>query len=307
MTNPRIVSLLPSATEIVCALGFGDQLVGRSHECDFPARVGDLPILTESKLDCEGLSYEVDARVRAIVQEGLSVYRVLGERLQSLAPDVIVTQAHCEVCAVNVKQVEEAVCEFLGSRPEVVALEPNGLPEVWSGIEDVARAAGAPEKGTALVADLRARMAAVAKVAQAQTSRPSLAYIEWVEPLMAGGNWMPELIEMAGGQNLFGVAGEHSPWITWDELMGADPDVVLVAPCGFDIDRTREDVAVVEDRPEWRDLRAVREGSVYLADGHQYFNRPGPRLVESLEIIAEILHPETFQPRHKGRGWVPSP
>ena len=307
MTDARIVSLLPSATEIVCALGFGEQLVGRSHECDFPAGVSSLPILTESKLDCEGLSYEVDARVRAIVQEGLSVYRVLGERLQSLAPDVIVTQAHCEVCAVNVKQVEEAVCELLDSRPVVVALEPKGLPEVWDGMMDVARAAGAPERGTALVAELKARMAAVAEVAQAQTARPSLAYIEWVDPLMAGGNWMPELIEMAGGENLFGVAGEHSPWITWDELAEADPDVILVEPCGFDIERTREDVATVVDKPEWRSLRAVREGAVYLADGHQYFNRPGPRLVESLEIIAEILHPRTFQPRHKGRGWIPLP
>ncbi len=307
MTNARIVSLLPSATEIVFALGFGDQLVGRSHECDFPAGVGDLPILTESKLDCEGLSYEVDARVRAIVQEGLSVYRVLGERLQSLAPDVIVTQAHCEVCAVNVKQVEEAVCELLGSRPKVVALEPKGLSEVWEGMEDVAKAAGAPEKGTALVADLKARMVEISDVAQAQLSRPSLAYIEWVDPLMAGGNWMPELIEMAGGENLFGVAGEHSPWINWDQLVDADPDVILVAPCGFDIDRTRKDVASVADKPEWRGLRAVRGGNVYLGDGHQYFNRPGPRLVESLEIIAEILYPEKIQPRHEGRGWIRLP
>lgn len=307
MTDARIISLLPSATEIVCALGFGDQLVGRSHECDFPAGVSDLPILTESKLDCEGLSYEVDARVRAIVQEGLSVYRVLGERLQSLAPDVIVTQAHCEVCAVNVKQVEEAVCELLDSRPKVVALEPKGLPEVWEGMADVAQAAGAPEKGRALVARLKDRMAEIADVAQAQASRPSLAYIEWVDPLMAGGNWMPELIEMAGGENLFGVAGEHSPWITWDQLMDADPDVILVAPCGFDIDRTRDDIASVAEKPEWRGLRAVRGGDVYLGDGHQYFNRPGPRLVESLEIIAEILHPEKIQPRHEGHGWIRLP
>ncbi len=307
MSAERIVSLLPSATEIVCALGLEDRLVGRSHECDFPASVGRLPVLTESKLDCDGLSYEVDARVRAIVQEGLSVYRVFGERLQTLAPDVIVTQAHCEVCAVNVDQVEEAVCEFLDSRPQVVALEPKGLPEVWSGMEDVARAAGALELGADVIAALRARMAAIAAVARGRTARPSLAYIEWVDPLMAGGNWMPELIEMAAGVNLLGVAGEHSPWITWDELGEADPDVILVAPCGFDIERTRADVAAVAGKPEWRGLRAVREGRVYLADGHQYFNRPGPRLVESLEILTEILHPQAFQPRHRGRGWTPLP
>ncbi len=299
----RIVSLIASATEIVCALGFEEQLVARSHECDYPASVQRLPVCTQPKFDPDGTSYEIDQRVKAIVQEGLSVYRVDGEKLRDLEPDVIVTQAHCEVCAVSLREVDRAVCTWLRTCPLLVALTPNALADVWSSIERVASALQAPERGERTIQQLRARMNAIAERTRALADWPTVAFIEWIDPLMAGGNWMPELIEMAGGVNLFGVAGTHSPWMTWDELCEADPDVLLVAPCGFDLARTRREIPALWTRPEWPSLNAVRAGRVFLADGNQYFNRPGPRIVESLEILAEILHPEVFAFGHVGTGW----
>lgn len=300
---PRIVSLIASATEIVCALGFEDHLVGRSHECDYPESVRSLPICTQPKFDPDGASYEIDQRVKAIVQEGLSVYRVDGEKLRDLEPDVIVTQSHCEVCAVSLRDVERAVCAWLRSCPQLLSLAPNGLADVWTSIEQVADALKVPDRGVEAIRRLQARMRAIAERARGLAHRPSVACIEWIDPLMAAGNWMPELVEMAGGVNRFGVAGTHSPWMTWEQLREADPEVLVLMPCGFDIARTRRDLPVLASKPEWPRLRAVRDGGVFLADGNQYFNRPGPRLVESLEILAELLHPEMFAFGHEGTGW----
>ena len=304
---PRVVSLIASATEIVCALGFEEQLVGRSHECDFPESVKRLPVCTEPKFDVEGSSYEIDQRVKAVLQEGLSVYRVDADLLRQLRPDVIVTQSHCEVCAVSQRDVENAVSDWLGARPKVVSLAPNALADVWDSIRQVAAALGAEGRGEQLVQTLQQRMSVIAERARALPDRPTVAFVEWIDPLMAGGNWVPELIEMAGGVNLFGEAGKHSPWMTWEELRDRDPDVIFVAPCGFDLARTRREMAALTGRPGWRETRAVRGGRVYLADGNQYFNRPGPRLVESLEILAEVLHPEAFGFGHEGAGWQSLP
>jgi iron complex transport system substrate-binding protein len=300
---PRIVSLIASATEIVCALGFENHLVGRSHECDFPPSVKRLPICTEPKFNVEGSSYEIDQRVKAIVQEGLSVYRVDGERLRELEPDVIVTQAQCEVCAVSLRDVERAVCSWLQACPRLVSLSPNALADVWDSIEQVAEALAVPERGTELVRRLWERMATVSDRIRRVDERPTVACIEWIEPLMAAGNWMPELVERAGGINLFGEAGKHAPWMTWEQLCERDPDVLVLLPCGFDIARTRQDLPLLANRPEWPRLRAVQSGRVFLMDGNQFFNRPGPRLVESLEILAEVLHPDVFAFGHEGTGW----
>ena len=300
---PRIVSLIASSTEIVCALGFGDQLVGRSHECDFPPWVQRLPVCTGPKFATDGTSYEIDQRVKAILAEGLSVYRVDAERLRALAPDVIVTQSQCEVCAVSLRDVEQAVCEWIESRPRIVSLEPYALADVWRDIATVATALGAAQRGVELVTRLRGRIEKIVEPARGLRERPSVAVVEWIDPLMAAGNWMPELVEMAGGVNLFGEAGKHSPWMTIEDLADRDPDWILVIPCGFDLERTRADMPALAARPEWMRLRAVRERRVVLGDGNQYFNRPGPRLVESLEILAEILHPEAFQFGHRGSGW----
>ncbi len=300
----RIISLIASATEIVCALGFESLMVGRSHECDFPASIKHLPVCTSPKFQVEGLSYEIDQRVKAILQEALSVYRVDAELLEKLQPTHIITQSQCEVCAVSLKDVEQAVCQFTSSRPVIVSLEPNALADVWADIRNVSQALGASERGEQAVTELQKRMNDIATRAQSAEHHPTVAYIEWIDPLMAGGNWMPELIEMAGGVNLFGEAGKHSPWMSWDELVAKDPDIIFISPCGFDIPRTLEETHLLANKPAWNILRAVKANRVFVADGNQYFNRPGPRLVESLEILAETLHPELFHFGHENEGFL---
>jgi iron complex transport system substrate-binding protein len=302
----RIVSLLPSLTEIVWALGLGDRLVGRSHECDHPASVSQLPRCTEPSFEPTGTSGEIDASVRTRVERGLSVYRVDADRLAALAPDLVLTQDHCAVCAASLADVERAVCEWVGGTPQVVSVAPSTLAGVWESIATVANACGVAERGRELAAALTDRITAVGERAGALTPKPTVATVEWLEPLMTGGNWMPELVALAGGRNLFGRTGAHSPWTTWEELRAADPDTIVVVPCGFDLARTRAELALLTDHPEFAELRAARSGRVALADGNAYFNRPGPRLVDSLEILAEMLHPEHFDFGHRGRGWEPA-
>lgn len=303
MAIDRIVSLLPSSTEIVCALGFRDKLVGRSHECDYPPGVEELPVCTEPKVDLSGTSYQIDQKVKAVLEQATAVYRVFPDVLDKVRPDVVVTQSQCDVCAVSMKEVEEAVCTLVGSRPQLVSLEPNSLGDIWQDFRKVARALNVPERGEHLVGHCKGRMEQIAQRAAKLQTRPRVATIEWIEPPMAGGNWMPTLVEMAGAENLFGKAGEHSPWLEWQDLMEADPDYIFILPCGFGIARTEAEMAALVARKGWNQLRAVRHGRVYLTDGHHYFNRPGPRVVESLEILAEILHPETFDFGHQGIGW----
>ena len=307
MTNAqpkRVVSLIASATEIVCALGARDLLVGRSHECDFPPDVTHLPALTEPKFPVTGTSYDIDSRVKAILQEGLSVYRVDAEKLEALRPDIIVTQDHCEVCAVSLKDVEAALCTWGGRHVEIVSLKPNAVADIWEDINKVARALGREREGERVVEQLKARMARIAEQSGAAQTRPRGAMIEWIDPLMVGGNWMLELVEMAGAENLFGAVGQPSPWLDWGQIVVADPDVMLVHPCGFNMARTLEEMPLLEHRPHWRELKAVERDRIFVADGNQYFNRPGPRIVESLEILAEICHPELFPSRYEGKGWM---
>ncbi len=307
METPRIVSLIASSTEIVCALGFQDQLVGRSHECDYPAAVTSLPVCTSPKFNVYGTSYEIDQRVKAVLQEALSVYRVDAATLEQLQPTHIITQSQCEVCAVSLKDVEEAVCHLVSSNPQIVSLEPNALADVWDDIRKVGAALQADDRAIQFIEEAQSRMQQVAQQARAAYHRPTVACIEWIEPLMAAGNWMPELVEMAGGVNLFGQAGKHSPWMTWEELVKQDPAIIFVTPCGFDIARTVEEMHWLADKADWSSLTAVRNGRVFVADGNQYFNRPGPRLVESLEILAEVVHPEIFSFGHEGGGWIRFP
>ncbi|HUN58485.1 MAG TPA: cobalamin-binding protein [Candidatus Binataceae bacterium] len=299
----RIVSLLPSATEIVCALGFENALVGRSHECDFPPAVTRLPSLTTPKFNPEGSSAEVNERVLTILRDALAVYRVDANQLRDLQPDVIVTQSQCDVCAVSMRDVEDAVAQWTGTRPTIVSLAPYALADIFTDIERVATALGVAKRGREVTQHLRSRMDGIAKQAHTITTRPRLAIVEWIDPLMAAGNWMPELVAMAGGQNLFGRASEHSPWMKFDELAAADPEVILLCPCGFNMDRTLEELPALTRHPAWPQLQALRSHQIFIADGNQYFNRPGPRIAESLEILAEILHPEAFSFGHQGYGW----
>ena len=301
--GPRVVSLLSSATEITVALGQGEALVGRSHECDYPSWVMDLPPCSEPVIDVAAKSRLIDASVKELIAQALSVYRVDGDKLRDLRPDVILTQTQCEVCAVTPRDVAAAVESMTGVDARIVSLRPDALADVWADIDRVAEALGVPDAGGRLIADLKARMASVATRAAGAGRRPRVACIEWIDPLMAAGNWMPELVDMAGGENLLGAAGEHSPWLELDALCVADPDVILVLPCGFDMARSRAEMPALTGRAAWSGLRAVRSGEVYLTDGNQYFNRPGPRLAESLEILAEIFHPDVFDFGHGGTGW----
>jgi len=297
---PRIVSLIASATEIVDALGQFDNLVGRSHECDYPERVLGLPVCTRPRIPVDGSSREIDRLVKEAARTSVSIYDVFEDMIERLEPTHIVTQIQCEVCAVSLRDVERAVARGMKSRPQIVSLQPNSLADIWDDFRRVAYALGMPERGEEVVSALEARIGALASGGE---PRPRVACIEWIEPLMAAGNWTPELISLAGGINLFGEAGKHSPWMTWEQLEAADPDVIVIAPCGFDLERTGQEMYWLTDRPGWRGLRAVRTGRVYLADGNQYFNRPGPRVVETLEILTEILWGECRHDHRCSEAW----
>ena len=306
MTTPRVVSLLPGGTEIVCALGFRDALVGRSHECDFPAGLGKLPVLTASAFAGAGKSAEIDRDIRGLVEDGLSIYKVDAERLRALEPDLIVTQDQCEVCAVPLSAVETALQAWTGTSPTVVSLVSAGFEEVWADFRRIAAAIDAAPASEALIAGLTARTEGIAARAAALDKRPRVACIEWIDPLMATGNWIPELVALAGGEDLFGVPGGHAPMLDAADLVAADPDIIVIMPCGFGLERAATEMAALEDQAFWASLRAVREGRTVLADANHYFSRPGPRLVDSLEILAEILYPDVFNFGHSGTGWRPA-
>jgi iron complex transport system substrate-binding protein len=313
----RIVSLIPSATEIIAALGYGDCLVGRSHECDEPAAVRDLPACTSPAIDTSAESGEIHRQVRqAMDQAGgegpaaaaaLSIYEVDPSLLEALAPDLIVTQSQCAVCAVSEAQVQQAVEQMVTSQPRVVACEPGRLDDIWSDIDRIATALGDRPAGQTLVRRLEDEIQAIADRARTGAERPRVGCLEWLDPLMGCGNWMPELIAMAGGVSVLGQAGEHAQWLTWSQLDETDLDRLIAVPCGFDLERAEAELEAKLYEDRWQRLAPVRAGQLYAADGHQFFNRPGPRLVESLMILAEMIHPELFAPDHKDQAWRPQP
>jgi iron complex transport system substrate-binding protein len=280
LAMPRIVTMIASATEIVCALGCENDLVARSHECDYPQSVQRLPVCTAPRFDVHGSSLEIDQRVKSLAGEETSIYRVDAEMLKELRPDVIITQAHCEVCAVSEKDVETALATYLPSPPggegspwpKIVSLSPNNLAEVWQSIRNVADALKVSNRGTRLVDQLECRVAQIASKAAALEKRPTVACLEWLDPLMAAGNWVPELVNFAGGENLFGNAGKHSPWTTWEQLAERDPDIVVALPCGFDLAKTRSEMAGLKQHPVWNNLKAVRNQRV--RDGWQSIFQP---------------------------------
>jgi iron complex transport system substrate-binding protein len=285
---PRIVSLIASATEIACALGQRKNLVGRSHECDYPEAVRALPVCTRPRIDVAAGSREIDRLVKEGARTAVSIYDVFDDVIERLDPTHILTQIQCEVCAPSLRDVELAMARGMKGQPEIVSLQPDSLGGIWEDIRRVAHALGIPERGERLLQSLQAQIRAIGL--GRPSIRPTVACIEWMEPLMAAGNWTPELVELAGGINLFGEAGRHSPWMTWEQLAAADPGVLVIAPCGFDLARTEQEMYWMTGRPGWSELRAVKTGRVYLADGNQYFNRPGPRVVETLRMLAEMLH-----------------
>lgn len=301
----NIVSLLPNATEIVDQLGYGQHLVGSSHECDHPEWVQDLPACTQTKILPEGSSREIDANVQNLVQQGLSVYEVNGDLLKKLEPDIIITQMQCELCAASPEDVENAVSQYLDYQPQVVTLAPNNLQDVWEDFHKIGRALGDEAKSQELEDRIKTQMAHIAEKAAEIPGNPKVAMVEWIDPLMMGGNWIPKLVEYASGFNLFTREGEHSPMLNFEDLKEADPDKIIITPCGFDLKHTKEELPSLTEREDWQQLRAVKNKEVYLADGHQYFNRSGPRLLETLEILAEILHPNYFDFNHRKKAWEP--
>jgi iron complex transport system substrate-binding protein len=287
----RIASLLPSATEILCALGLTDRIVGVSHECDYPPEIVGRPVLTEPKLDPRGSSAEIDAAVRRLVRDGLSVYRIREDELRAARPDLIVTQEQCEVCAVSFNEVEQAVRRLLDGPASIVSLKPNRLDDVIGDFARVAAAAGVSEAGTRLVTESRARLERIRARLRHARSRPRVACIEWLEPLMLAGNWIPEMVALGGGVYDLVESGAHSPTTTWEALAAAAPDVVILMPCGFSLEQTRRELPRLTARPEWQALPAVRNRRAYAADGNAYLNRPGPRIIDSAELLAGLIQP----------------
>lgn len=294
----RVVSLLASGTEIVCALGAGEWLVGRSHECDNPPWVKELPECTRPAFDVSRPSGWIDAEVRRRLKEGLPLYHVDRDLIDSLKPDLLVAQAHCEVCAVTPRDVERAGCVVAG---RVLALEAGTVSGIFEGVTAVGRAIGRASVATELVNDMRSRIAEV-KHAVKDFPSPTVIMLEWTDPIFAMGNWGPELVDAANGRLLLGERGAHSRAIDWERVRNADPDWLVVAPCGFDLDRARREIPTLEALPGWFELRAVRQGRVVLADGNRYFNRSGTTIVETVEILAEILHGRPAG--HEGSAWV---
>ena len=300
----RVVSLIPAATDIVASLGCGDRLVARSHECDWPPEVTRLPVCTRSKLDLECTSAQIDREVKALVGQALSIYEIDAPLLAALEPDLIITQSQCHVCAVSLDDVEAAVGRLVRSAPRIVSLAPANLADILQDVARVAEALEVSSRGTTLVRSLQERMQAIAGSFATAEPRSRVACLEWIDPLMGSGNWIPELVEIAGGVPLLGTAGRHSEWISMPALASANPDVIVMMPCGFGIERTTREMGPLDRDPQWRALAAVRNHECYIADGHHYFNRPGPRLVESAEILSEILHPRAGKRHHEGSGWI---
>lgn len=291
-TVPRIVSLLPSATELVCALGLEHALVGISHECDHPPGVAGLPRVTHTRIAHDASSLEIDRQVREELAGSKALYGLDLARLRELAPTLLVTQSLCDVCAVGADEVDAALCRLPGS-PRLFNLQPERLADIFDCIRGLGDAAGVPAAAAALQASLAARVEAVRRRSAgiAPAGRPRVALVEWLAPWFDAGHWNPELVELAGGVPVCGRVGEPSTTLEWATLRALDPDVLFIACCGFGVDRALLDLPLVRALPGWDLLRAVRAGRVYVTDGNAYFNRPGPRIVDSLEILAHALHP----------------
>jgi iron complex transport system substrate-binding protein len=300
----RIVSLLPSATEIVCALGFKDSLVGRSHECDYPPQIKTLPILTATHFAVEGSSLEIDRQVKTLVEKGLSLYKVDTKKLAELKPDLIVTQSQCDVCAVSEKELEAALSDWVGKPAQIVSLQPDSVEAIWEDFRKVGRALGDESRAEKLISQIQREISQTKEKIPSSKESPKVLCLEWIDPPMSAGNWMPELVEMAGGNNLLSEVGKHSPYRTWEDILRAQPEIILIMPCGFDIMRSKKEMGLLVSQPNWHELPAVRQDCVFITDGNQYFNRPGPRLLDSFHILTEIFYPEIFPPRYRDKGWV---
>lgn len=304
MPNDRIVSLLPSATEIICSLGLEKNLVGRSHECDYPASVKHLPVCTVANFPDNLGSAAIDLKIKEIMADALSVYTVKNETLIALAPDVIITQDQCEVCAVSLADVELALENHLYKKAHIISLRPNSVGDIFSDIGNIANQLNVAQAGADLLELLNERLEIIRHKLKFVESRPTVACIEWLDPLMISGNWIPELVNIAGGTPVLVSNGQRSAYVNWDEIRQQDPEVIIVMPCGFAIERTLKEIEGFMQLPGFTGMQAIKNNRLYIADGNQYFNRPGPRVVDSVEIIAELLRPKQFAFGYEGSGWI---
>ena len=303
----RIVTLLPSATEIVCELGLGSHLVGVTHECDYPPFVKSLPKVTQTLIPHDASSQDIDALVRERLKTQRALYTLDMPTLERLAPDLIVTQALCDVCAVAEAEVTAAACSLPG-RPQVVNLEPMRLSEVFDCIRLVGEAADVPRKAVEVIERLQRRVNVVAERTERIADRPKGILLEWIDPPFCSGHWSPELVRLAGGTELVGREGKASRTTAWELILEAAPEWLMAACCGFDVTRTLQDLPILAKYPAFRDLPCVRSDRVFVTDGNAYFSRPGPRLVDSLEILSHALHPEVHplpEGLNAARTWRP--
>jgi iron complex transport system substrate-binding protein len=299
----RIASLLPSATEILFAIGAGEDVVGVTHECDHPAPARRLPHLTSSAIDHDGQACAaIDRHIRSALHAGSSIYRLDEELLASLSPDLIVTQELCEVCAVGYAEVERAARRLPTAVP-VLSLEPTSLEDIAATVEAVGRAAGREARAAKVAAEMRARVAAV-DARPRPSAVPSVVCIEWTEPMMAGGHWVPEMVRVAGGRDPMGREGQPSHYVGWDEVVSSEPEVMVLMPCGFGLDQTMAVAAEVTSRVGFEALPCGRSKRLVAVDGSGYFNRPGPRIIDGLEMLAAIIRAQPGDPLPPGAAWV---
>ena len=297
----RIISLISSATEIVSSLQCMNSLVGISHECDYPKSIKKLPVCSEPRFDINGKSIEIDQNIKSLLQEALSIYRVKEDTIRSLKPDIIITQSQCDVCAVSIKDVRIAIEQAIGINPEIISLSPTCLEDVWNDILELGIVLEKESIAKDIVENIKSDISIISK--RNKNKDPvSVGCIEWIEPLMFAGNWVPEIIQIVGGISLFGVVGEHSNWSKYEELYQHDPDKIIFMPCGYNMNKTEAELSNLTHDVRWKSLKAVKANEVYLTDGNQYFNRPGPRLLDSIKVMDDIINNKNVY-NFKNYGW----
>ena len=297
----RIISLISSATEIIYSLGCSDLLVGISHECDYPKTIVDLPVCSEPRFNVDGSSLEVDNEVKSLLQEALSIYRIKEDEISQLKPDLIITQSQCNVCAVSLDDVQNSLKKILKINPQIISLEPNNLNDVWMDIKKLGNKLNKNLAADNIINSINNEIVHLKKHNQNKIN-VNVACIEWIDPLMFAGNWVPEIVDIAGGNDLFGQKGRHSSWSNYSELYKKNPDKIIFMPCGYSIDKTKTEIEILYKTREWTELKAVKSGNIYITDGSQYFNRPGPRLLDSIKIMNDIIF-DRDRYGFFGKGW----
>ena len=299
----RIISLIPSATEIICALGEEENLVGRSHECDYPISIQNLPMCTKLKLDVSGSSLDIEKSVNSFLTDSSSIYHIKEDLIKKLRPDIIFTQSQCNICAVSLEEVHAIFKGHEGIKPKIITLKPQTMEDIWKDINLVAESLGIPKKGLRLNRTIKKNIDLLESAQENKKQQATIACVEWIEPLMFAGNWVPEMVEIAGGNDIFGSAGVHSSWNTFENLLRSDPDKIIIMPCGYSIEKIKNEMIALKNTSNWKSLKAYKNNNIFIVDGNQYFNRPGPRILDSIKILKEIISNEKHLFGNKNKAW----